>query len=80
MAERIFAAVLLVAFACFLYIAASDILHLVDLRQFGGVFMLLFCVIVCVGWIGFLAALALAGQAGTTPSLRGYRQWRAAIE
>lgn len=57
MATRIFAGILIVLFACFLYIASSDIVHQIEDRQFGGVFLLLFCVIACVGWIAFLAAL-----------------------
>ena len=57
MAARIFAGVLIILFACFLYIASSDIVHRIEDRQLGSVFLLLFCVIACVAWIAFLAAL-----------------------
>jgi hypothetical protein len=58
MAERIPAAVLIVLFAWFLYISVSDIVGLVGAGRFGDIFILLFCVVACVGWIGFLAALS----------------------
>jgi hypothetical protein len=57
MAERTLAAILMGLFACFLYISVSDIVQVVEHGRFGDIFMLLFCVIACVGWIGFLAAL-----------------------
>jgi hypothetical protein len=57
MAGRALAAILIVLFACFLFIALSDILKIVESGSFGGVPLLLFSVVVCVGWIGFLAPL-----------------------
>jgi hypothetical protein len=57
MAQRISAAVLIVLFACFLYISVSDIVQVLERGRFGDILLLLFCVIACVGWIGFLAAL-----------------------
>jgi hypothetical protein len=60
MTERAFAAVLFILFGCLLYIAASAVAHLVESRAaFGDVFMLLFCIIACVGWMTFLAGLCL---------------------
>jgi hypothetical protein len=57
MAQRIVAAILMALFACVLYLSVSDIAQVVERGHFGDIFMLLFCVITCVGWIGFLAAL-----------------------
>jgi hypothetical protein len=62
MAERYFAAVLMLLFGCFFYIAASDILQLIERHALGDGLLLLYCAIVCLGWIVFLGALSLAGQ------------------
>ena len=74
MAERSFAAVLFLLFSCFLYIAASDILHLIAAHDFASTFILLFCVVASLGWMIFLAALALAGATG---ELAGRPAWKA---
>lgn len=55
--ERGFAAVLLVLFACLLFIALRDLLQLFESRRFGDAPLLIYCAIVCVGWIGCLARL-----------------------
>ena len=73
MAERALAAVLVAVFACFLYSASMDMLRLIEDRQFGEIFLLLFCVIACVGWIGFLASLALSGGAAAFRTHTGWR-------
>jgi len=78
MGERILAGVLTALFAWFLYIAASDIVHLAEQSLFGGVSLLLFCVIACVGWIAFLGAVALAPR-DASPS-RGYAEWHPSTE
>jgi len=57
MAERIFAVILIGLFAWFFYIASSDILQVVEARRFGDLPLLIFCAVVCVGWIVFLAGL-----------------------
>jgi len=57
MAERIFAVVLIVLFAWFFYIASSNILQVVEARRFGDLPLLIFCAVVCAGWIVFLAWL-----------------------
>jgi hypothetical protein len=75
MAVRIFAAVLVVLFGYFLYLASGDVLRLVEDRRFGDVFLLLFCVIVCVGWIGFLATLVLKNPTPESSSV-GTPVWR----
>jgi len=73
MAERVFAGILTVLFAGFFYFAAIDILHVVEDGHYGEIFLLLFCVIACVGWIGFLAALSLAGGAA---AFQAHAEWR----
>jgi hypothetical protein len=56
-AARIFAAVLIALFAWFFFIALSDLLQLFESRRFGDAPLLLFCAVVCAGWIGFLTPL-----------------------
>jgi hypothetical protein len=53
------AAVLIVLFACLLFIALKDLLQLFESSRFGDTPILLLCVAVCVGWIAFLAPLCL---------------------
>ena len=57
MAERIVALILIVLFAWFLYVSLSDILQVVEARRFGDLPLLIFCAVVCTGWIVFLAWL-----------------------
>ena len=57
MAERIFAVILMAVFAWFLFIASRDILQLVESQRVGDLPLLLYCAVLCVGWIGFLACL-----------------------
>ena len=57
MAERVVAVILIVLFAWFLYISLSDILQVVEAHRFGDLPLLIFCAVVCAGWIGFLARL-----------------------
>jgi hypothetical protein len=61
MPHRIISAVLIALFGSLLYFIVKDSLHLVDGGQYGELPLLLFCGSVCVGWIAFLGALALAG-------------------
>jgi hypothetical protein len=77
MAERCFAAVLLLLFGCFLYIAGSDIMRVVGSRDFANTFLLLFCVIASAGWMTFLAALSLASPTGQYDPA-GRPAWKAA--
>ena len=78
MDERILAGALIALFAWFLYIASSDIMQLVEKGLFGGVSLLLFCVIACVGWLAFLGALTLAPR--DAASSRGYAEWHPTSE
>lgn len=57
MAGRIIAAILIVVFAWFLFIATKDIPQLVGSSRLGDVTVLLFCAVVCLGGIGFFALL-----------------------
>jgi hypothetical protein len=82
MAERNFAAVLILLFGCFLYVAFSDIVHLVEAHMAEDIFLLVYCVIVCLGWIAFLAALFLESRAAEHGSLGGtpWKEERAGAE
>ena len=62
MAERWFAAVLILLFGLFFYIAAGDLVRLIEKGALGDTFLLLFCVIASLSWIVFLAALFLRGH------------------
>jgi hypothetical protein len=55
--ERTCAAILMALFACFLLIALFDLLELFEAGRFGDTPLMLFCIVVCAGWIGFLANL-----------------------
>jgi hypothetical protein len=79
MAERVFTAVLLGLFACFLYFAGSDIVRLLEQGAFGGVFLLLDCVILCIGWIAFLGALVLARTRADAESFQTH-EWQPVSE
>jgi hypothetical protein len=78
MDERILGGALIALFAWFLYIASSDIVHLLEQRLFGGVSLLLFCVIACVGWLAFLGALTFAPR--DAASSRRHTEWHPASE
>jgi hypothetical protein len=67
MVERVPAAVLIVPFACFLYIASMDILDLVEDRHFGDILLLLYCVLTCASWIAFLDKVLLADKPRNVP-------------
>jgi hypothetical protein len=54
---RTFGVVLIALFAWFFFIAVSDLLQLFESRRFGDAPLLLFCAVVCAGWIGFLVPL-----------------------
>jgi hypothetical protein len=56
--ERIFAALLAALFACFLLIALNNLLQLFESRRFADAPLLLYCAVVCVGWIAFLVPLS----------------------
>jgi hypothetical protein len=64
MAERIVAVILIVLFAWFLYISLSDILQVTEARRFGDLPLLIFCAVVCAGWIVFLAGLCWPARSG----------------
>jgi hypothetical protein len=59
MAGRVSALVLSVLFAWFLFIALSDFAQLTQSGRlgFGDSVLLLFCIVVCVGFIGFFLRL-----------------------
>ena len=75
MAERSFAAVLILLFGWLLYVALNNIMHLGENHTAGDVLMLLYCVIVSLGWIVFFAALFLGGRAARHGPL-GTSSWR----
>ena len=79
MDQRILAAVMIAVLGCFLYVSSINLVHVVADREFGAAALLLFCVIACVGWIVFLAALALAEAPGRAPLFRKFPRWRPAM-